>query len=245
MKYAAVIFDLFGTLVKSFMRQEYDQVNAQMAKAVNVPYSEFWRLVGETFHDWSLGRYGSVEDNLQDICRRFGVKADSAQIGQAARCRYEFMANALVPEPGVLEALSLVKNRGLLLGLISDCGPDVPLLWGQSPLAQLFDTPVFSCEERVKKPNVAIYQIACHRLQVQPQQCVYVGDGSSEELTAAAASGMLPVLKRADLSDVYDKHRPEVANWRGRVIEGIGELMDVLSELEKPYEVQRGNLRSL
>ncbi|GAI86361.1 unnamed protein product, partial [marine sediment metagenome] len=32
--------------------------------------------------------------------------------------------------------------------------------------------------------------------------------------------------------DAYDKHRPEVATWRGLVIDEIGELMDRLNELE-------------
>ena len=41
MKYEAVTFDLFGTLVRSFKRQEYDQVDAQMTKVIDIPFSEF------------------------------------------------------------------------------------------------------------------------------------------------------------------------------------------------------------
>ena len=233
MKYEAVIFDLFGTLVRSFTRQEYDQVDAKMAKAISVPYPEFWRLMGETFHDRSLGRYGSMEENIQDICCRLGVEADTTQITQAAKYHYEFMSHAIVPEQEVLEALSMLKTRGLQLGLISNCGPDVPLIWEQSPLAQLIDIAVFSCEERVGKPSIGIYQVSSHRLQTEPQKCIYVADGSSEELTSAAATGMLPILKRTDLNDVYDKQRPEVTSWRGLAVDEIRELPDMLSELEK------------
>ncbi len=233
MKYKAVIFDLFGTLVRSFTRQEYDQVDAQMAKAISVPYPEFWRLMGETFHDRSLGHYGSMEENIQDICCRLGVEADTTQITQAAKYHYEFMSHAIVPEQEVLEALSMLKTRGLQLGLISNCGPDVPLIWEQSPLAQLIDIAVFSCEEHVSKPSIGIYQVSSHRLQTEPQKCIYVADGSSEELTSAAATEMLPILKRTDLNDVYDKQRPEVTSWRGLAVDEIRELPDMLSELEK------------
>ena len=103
----------------------------------------------------------------------------------------------------------LLKRDNLLLGLITNCRPPIPSAFSESPLAQYIDASVFSCEERVKKPSRRIYEIACKRLRVQPQECVYVGDGSGEELTGAAAVGMLPILKRADLTDVYDPHRTD------------------------------------
>ena len=87
------------------------------------------------------------------------------------------------------------------------------------------------CRARLKKPSHRIYEIACERLKVQPQECLYVGDGSSEELTAAASVGMLSILKRADLTDVYDPHRTEVENWQGIAIDKIAELCDIVSEL--------------
>ena len=126
MPYRAVIFDLFGTLVNSFTRREYDKVNAQMAAAVSVPYAEFWRLMGETLHESCLGRYSSFERLISDICNRTGVHADSVQIAQAAAYHHEFLANAIEPETEVLETLDRLKKRGHRLGLISDCGPPVP-----------------------------------------------------------------------------------------------------------------------
>ena len=224
MRYRAVIFDLFGTLVNSFTRRGYDQINAQMAAAVRVPYTEFWRLMGETYQDSCLGRYSSYEDLVSDVCCRAGVHAEKAHVRQAANFHYEFIANAIVPEPEVLEALDKLKKTGYRLGLISDCGPSVPLLFPQSPLARFIDVPVFSCEERIKKPSSDIYQRICQRLEIEPQECIYVGDGSSQELTGAAAIGMRPILKRTDLHDVYDSHRPEVESWRGLAVDEIKEL---------------------
>ena len=130
-----------------------------------------------------------------------------------------------------MEALGLLKRNGLYIGLITNCNSNVPLLFPESPLAQYIDVPVFSCEERIKKPAHRIYEIACERLKIEPQECLYVGDGSGEELTAAAAVGMLPILKHADLTDVYDPHRPEVENWQGIIIDEIVELCDIISEL--------------
>ena len=138
MRYQAAIFDLFGTLAHSFTRREYDQVNAQMAAELRVPYPEFWRLMGETYQDSCLGRYSSYEDLVSDVCSRAGVQVNLTQITQAASFHYEYIANAIVPEPEVLEALDRLKQRGMRLALISDCGPSVPLLFPQSPLARVF-----------------------------------------------------------------------------------------------------------
>ncbi|MCY3905110.1 MAG: HAD-IA family hydrolase [Caldilineaceae bacterium] len=227
MRYRAIIFDLFGTLVRSFTRREYDQVNAQMAVAAGVPYAYFWRLMGETYQDSCLGRYSSFEDIMSDVCCRAGVQVSMTRITQAARFNDEFTVNALVPDPEVLEALDRLMQRGYRLGLITNCGPAVPLHFPQSPLAQFIDVPVFSCEERIAKPSSDIYQRTCQRLKIRAQDCIYLGDGSSQELTGAAAVGMRPVLKRTDLRDVYDRHRPEVEDWRGLAINEIKELCDM------------------
>ena len=230
MSYKAVIFDLYGTLVENFSRRAYDKVQEEMAKILGVSYPKFWQTMGETIKDRSLGNL-SAEENIVEVCRRLGVQADRTQIEQTVFLKDEFTRKSIIPEPEVLEALDLLKRNGLYTGLITNCNSAVPRFYPESPLSQYIDVPVFSCEERTKKPSHRIYEIACERLNVQPQECIYVGDGSGEELTGASAVGMLPILKRADLTDVYDPHRPEVDNWHGHVIDEIMELCTIVSEL--------------
>ena len=231
MPYKAVIFDLFGTLVENFSSQAYDQVQVQMAKILDIPYSKFRQVMLETINDKSSGGYHSVEGNILEICRRLSTEVNTIQIEQAVTLHYEFSESTLIIEPKVLEALDTLKSDGFLLGLITNCRPPIPSAFLQSEFAQYIAVPVFSCEERIKKPSRRIYEIACERLKVQPQECLYVGDGSGEELTGAAAVGMLPILKRVDLTDVYDPDRPEVENWEGLAIDEISELSDIVSEL--------------
>ena len=231
MLYKAIVFDLYGTLVDNFSSQAYDQVQAQMAKVLDIPYSKFRQVMLETINDKSSGGYHAVEDNILEICRRLSIKVNTAEIERAATLHYEFSERTLVIESKVLDALDTLKSDGLLLGLITNCRPPIPSAFSQSSLAQYIDVPVFSCEERIRKPSQRIYQIACERLKVQPLECLYVGDGSGEELTGAAAVGMLPILKRVDLTEVYDSHRPEVENWQGIVIDEIAELCDIVSQL--------------
>ena len=231
MPYKAVIFDLFGTLVENFSSQAYDQVQVQMAKTLNIPYPKFQQVMLATINDTSSDGYYAVEDNIREICRRLSIKVNASQIEQAVTLHYTFSKSTLVIEPKVLKALGTLKRDNLLLGLITNCRPPIPSAFLKSSLSEYIAVPVFSCEERIKKPSRRIYEITCERLKVQPQECVYVGDGSGEELTGAAAVGMLPILKRADLKDVYDPHRPEVENWQGIAIDEISELCTIVSEL--------------
>ena len=231
MPYKALVFDLYGTLVDNFSSRAYDRVQAQMAKSLHIPYPEFRQVMLETINDKSSSGYHAVEENVLEICRRLSIKVEMTQIERAVTPHYEFSESTLVVEPKVLKALGALKCDNLLLGLITNCRPPIPSTFLQSPLAQYIDVPVFSCEERIKKPARRIYEITCERLQIRPQECLYVGDGSGEELTGAAAVGMLPILKRADLTDVYDSHRSEVENWQGIAIDEIAELCDIVSEL--------------
>lgn len=230
MSYKAIIFDLYGTLVGNFSRKVYDQVQVEMAKILGVPYQKFWQIKAETIKDRSLGNL-SAEENIIEICRRSNVKVDKTQIEKTLALNYEFTKNSLVPKPKVLEGLDRLKRSGFLIGLITNCNSSVPLFFPQSELAQYIDIPIFSCEEQLKKPARRIYEIACERLNVKPEECVYVGDGSSEELTGAASVGMRPILKRADLTDVYDPHRADVESWQGTVIDEISELCNIIPEL--------------
>ncbi len=229
MPYKAIIFDLYGTLVGNFSRQVYDEVQVQMAKVLSVSYPKFWQTA-VTLKDRSLGEFTFAE-NIEEICHRLNVKADKTQIEKTFALHHEFTRDSLIPEPEVLEGLDRLKRSGLLLGLITNCNSSVPMLFPQSPLAKYINIPVFSCDEHLKKPTRRIYEIACERLNVKPHECIYVGDGSNEELTGAAEVGMYPILKRTDLADVYDPHRSDVENWQGPTIDEISELSHIVSEL--------------
>lgn len=233
MPYKAVIFDLYGTLVGNFSRRAYDTVLQQMAEVLGVPFPQFSDGLKETFNARCLGGYRTFEDNLADVCRRLTAPVDTAQIEKAGALNYEFIRRSIVPDTGVPETLRLLKSEGLEIGLISNCNGEVPRLFPESALAEHIKVAVFSCEERLKKPDRRIYEITCERLNVLPQECIYVGDGSGEELSAAKGLSMLPILKRTDLTDVYDPHRPEVEHWRGLAIDEIAELRERLHEFTR------------
>ncbi|RKU29487.1 hypothetical protein C6497_06145 [Candidatus Poribacteria bacterium] len=229
MQYKAIIFDLYGTLVPIFSRKIYDSVLVNIAEILDVPYQTFWKIKAETINDRSIGKL-SAEEHIREIGRRLNVSVNKTQIEEISTINNDFTRNSLIPKSEVLQGLKQLKYKGYLLGLITNCNNTVPMLYPNSPLAQYIDTPIFSCEEHIKKPSPHIYEIACERLNVKPEECIYVGDGSSEELTGASTVGMLPILIRTDLSDAYDPHRTDVENWNGTTIDEISELCNIIPD---------------
>ena len=60
------------------------------------------------------------------------------------------------------------------------------------PIMAMFDTIVESSIEGVRKPNPRIYEIACSRLEVTPDQCVFLDDLGTN-LKSARAMGMTTI----------------------------------------------------
>lgn len=228
-RYQAVLFDLFGTLVESFSMAEYKQVLAGMAAELAVPAEDFIPLwLDDCFTPRMTGQLLTVPEQICWVCGRLGVVPPVGGVAAATAVRLELTKRALTsPRPGAVELLGDLRRRGLRLGLVSDCSEEVPALWGQTPFADAFDALVFSCQVGIRKPAPAIYHHACKLLGVQPAECLYVGDGSSRELTGATALGMQAL--RIEVSQ-DDPHQVDVDDYTGPAIATLGEVRRWIGE---------------
>jgi putative hydrolase of the HAD superfamily len=228
MKYKAVIFDLFGTLVDNLSLPEYEKVLIEIAIIVGAPPDTLRQLWLDSFRERATGVLPTPHAVIKYICGKLKINTTETQIEQAARVRLDFTKRALKPRPGSLEVLSHLKKESYKIGLISDCSGEVPIIWAKTPFAPFFNVTVFSCVAGVKKPDPRIYHMATDQLKVKPQDCLYIGDGSSKELTGARQVGMTPVLIR-DPNDSPDAHyidREE--NWDGKVISSLLEVLNIV-----------------
>jgi len=113
----------------------------------------------------------------------------------------------MVPRSDAIETLSHLKYEGCKIGLISDCSAEVPAIWKDTPFVKLIDVAIFSCLVGMKKPDPQIYQLTMNQLGIRPQEGLYIGDGSSQELTGASQVGMQAVLLRLTDEEGADAHR--------------------------------------
>ena len=230
MKYQAVIFDLFGTLVDHYgSTGEYQAGLDAMAEALSVQAHDFTRLWGETYRQRNVGAFASIEANLEQICRDMSAPVEPPRIAEAVRIRLAFIQQALTPRPDAVETLERLRAAGCKIGLISNCSGDVPALWPETPFAPLVEAPVFSATAGLLKPDPRIYGLACDRLSVTPGDCLYVADGEGDELEAAVDAGMEAALIRVPYEERADLTRLDPQMWRGPMVAAVAEVLTLVS----------------
>ena len=227
-KYSAVIFDLFGTLVDNLSVREYDSVLRQMALLLSAPPDDFVWLWFDTFNKQATGVFQSSEATIEYICRKLRVHPEDTQTKLAARIMFDFIACSMTPRPDAIEVLSHLKLDGYKTGLITDCSSEAPAIWKTTSFAPWIDVAVFSCSVGLRKPDPCIYCLAADQLAVEPETCLYIGDGSSQELTGASQVGMHPVLIRVPYEDRADTHRLDREEWASPVISSLKEVINLL-----------------
>lgn len=214
MRFRAVLFDLWQTLVV-FPRADAEALYRRLAEFVGVPYERFFEVWNRSRPERSVG---PIAGNMRSVCAELGFKGDAAEL---LALRRDWVKRALVPRPGALETLAELRRRGHRLGLITVCSEHEADVWEETAFGDTFDATVFSSEVGVSKPDPRIYRIACERLGVRPEECLYVGDGTNDELPGAERVGMTAV----QLHVPGEQLAPEAEAWIGRKLEALEEVL--------------------
>ncbi|MBY8984883.1 MAG: HAD family hydrolase [Candidatus Lokiarchaeota archaeon] len=226
MKYKAIIFDLFGTLVDSYSVQGYNRLLTDMASALELPVEDFSKLWRDTTYERGTGIFKTTEDSIKYICNMLKVSVSEEKIKKCEQIRQDTTTKALTPKNGAVDVLKCLKGLEYKIGLITNCSAEVPLLWENTEFSHLFDVTIFSASVGLKKPDAQIYNLACEQLGVDPNECLYFGDGDSNELSGASQLGMDAVMIR-DPNEL-DPYRLVEVEWDGRKIENFKEIMDLI-----------------
>ncbi|MBO7742687.1 HAD family hydrolase [Paenibacillus sp. MWE-103] len=192
MRTEAVFFDLYETLIT-----EFEDGRRRSKRAYD--YDGLLGLSAETFKaEWSArqtrrmnGTFRDYPDVLRDILAARGLAVDDRAVRFLHESRLEEKRIPFAPiREDVLALLARLRAQGIKLGLISNCAREEVDAWESSELAPHFADRVFSFEAGCSKPDEAIYRLACGRMGVRPEACVFVGDGGSRELEGAERAGM-------------------------------------------------------
>jgi putative hydrolase of the HAD superfamily len=228
MKVQAVIFDLFGTLVfDKFSGEKYTQFLSRQASALKLDISQFAALWKNSFSERTIGKFETLEHNLNWIGKQLGRTLNPVSVEEVASQMVDLTRQALTPRSQALEVLFQLRLKGIKTGLMSDCGPAVPLVWNETPFPTLFDAVAFSCKEGIRKPDPAFYQVLVDRLGVPASQCLYIGDGHSDELAGAKKMGMKAVQVWSAI-DTNEPDRLVVKDWDGITLKSLSEVLVLL-----------------
>ena len=184
----AILFDLFETLITE---------SRDPPRGVSSLAPEFG-CAREAFRtQWNTRRPAvtagrlSFRQALIDIVTTLGGHADEAVLQRICDDRRHAKARPFAQiDPLVLTTIDHLRNRGLRLGIISNCFAEDVVAWPQSSLASLFDCTVFSFDVGLAKPAPAIYLEATRRLGASASNTWFIGDGQDDELPGAEQAGL-------------------------------------------------------
>jgi gamma-glutamylaminecyclotransferase len=104
--------------------------------------------------------------------------------------------------------LRRLRKAGLKLALLSNADLLEIAAFRGSALAGLFDVEVFSCDAGCAKPEAAIYHACLDALRLAASDCVFVGDGGSDELAGAKAVGLRTVFVSGVIAELWPECIP-------------------------------------
>jgi putative hydrolase of the HAD superfamily len=216
----AVVFDLWNTLAswpdelsREFRRRWSNRIGRSLDEI-----DAAWYASGA----YELRESGPIAVALRSVCSALDAEAD---VDELVRWRVDLAREAVVPDDGVVETMSELRERGLRTGLISSCTEDVALVWAESRFAPLFDVAVLSATAGCMKPDRRIYERACAELGVEPGECLFVGDGANDELRGAQDVGMTPVLIHPEGEE---PHWENLREWDGLRITSIPQVLELV-----------------
>jgi putative hydrolase of the HAD superfamily len=192
MKIRAIFFDLFETLISEFAD----------GKRIAYRQYDYMGLLGLSHTDFKLewrkhqdarmcGDFASYHDVIRAILatRCLPVNEEAIEALYQARLEEKEIPFRQIHSE-VLSLLQSLKKHPIKIGLISNCTEEEVGGWEDSELSEYFDDYIFSYQVGISKPNKEIYMLACNRLGVRPEECIFVGDGGSNELQGAGAIGL-------------------------------------------------------
>jgi len=211
----AVLFDLDDTLIswerpldtdEAFYLPRVEKVHAYLTANGHEmpPFNELWEAINQaimamwaeakrTWHVTSLGQL------LEQLFEDLGLDNGRLDIDQVLRVL------DWAPRPGVelfpetLPVLNGLRQKGYRTGLLTNSF--VPM-WMRDQelqaygLVDLLDVRVSAADVGFLKPHPAIYHDLLARLDVSPQQAVFVGDRPANDIAGANEVGLVSVLVR-------------------------------------------------
>ncbi|MEX2237115.1 MAG: HAD family hydrolase [Dehalococcoidia bacterium] len=242
----AVIFDLGDTLWEIQWEERVwpivrEQIAARLAVAgQSAPEAQrhaegFRQALGAVLADsWPAGEHDQhVQEHLcaytERTLDRMGLPGtELAWTVCEAFFEVEHADGRAAVDDETLEMLGALKERGLLVGLVSNTfSPGHSLQMGlhRSGAARLIDLPVYSSDVACRKPGRRIYEQCLSGLAVAPEDALFVGDRLREDVWGPQQVGMRAAL--------YQRFRQEVPTEQVQPELLISSQQELVAEVDR------------
>ncbi len=189
-------------------------VDAAIAAAVRAAaWPEDWTDPATQRAFW-MGFYREVLSSL-------GHADDGLQLAEALFASFSDPASYQLFDD-VRPALEELTGRGLTLGVVSNFEPWLADILALQEIDHLFATVAISGVLGVAKPDPGIFEAALAEAGADPSSTVHVGDQPANDVAAARAVGITPVLidRFARYPEPDDAHRVEDLRGLVKLVNG-------------------------
>jgi putative hydrolase of the HAD superfamily len=202
----AVFFDLYNTLVGFDPPKEETEAKILKELGINVTPQALLRPItaADDFIYKEHSRYPigkrSKEETVELYTEYHGIILKEAGIEPS----WELITGILkkwlkadykmVLYDDVVPTLTQLKERDLILGLISNVDRDITPLYQGLGLAKWLGVVVTSQEVGFNKPDPQIFRAALRKAKLRPVEALYVGDQPQIDVAGANGAGMLGIL---------------------------------------------------
>jgi putative hydrolase of the HAD superfamily len=129
----------------------------------------------------------------RQVLTALGHEHDGRQVAEALFAAFSDPAGYRLFDD-VRPALEALAGRGVTLGVVSNFEPWLEDVLALQGVDHLFATVAISGKLGVAKPDPEIFQVALKEAGAEPEATVHVGDQPVNDVAAARAVGITPVL---------------------------------------------------
>lgn len=174
----AVIFDLYDTLIRR--------------PADSTPFQQLARRTS-VFNLRQAIEIALTTDNLtlEAYASRIGLPPQEDLDSMEAELQSALSEAELFPE--VLSTLDRLKQRGIIVGAISNLATPYKRPFYTLQLNHYFNAAVFSCDCGFLKPNASIFEEALFRMDAKAHDTLMVGNSYSSDVRGAASAGLIGI----------------------------------------------------
>jgi putative hydrolase of the HAD superfamily len=223
-KIKAVLFDLDNTLI-DFMRMKTESSHAAIQAMIDagLPIKEekARKILFNLFKQYGIEDQRIFQKFLEKTIKRIDYKILSNGIAAYRRVQSGF----LFPYPHVVSTLIKLKEKNLVLGIVSDA-PRMRawLRLAEMNLTHYFDVVVTLDDTGLLKPNKMPFEKALQKLKLKPEEILFVGDNPERDILGAKKAGMKTCLAKYGQKFFSRKVKADFE------INDVIELLDILKD---------------